>query len=402
MNVLALNCGSSSVKFQVVTVGPDMPDPSGERCRVRGAIERIGDSPALSLQLESDAPHREPVPASDYGAVVRLAIEKIRSQGVPMDAVGHRVVHGGRRLTQPVIIDRAVVSAIEALERVAPLHNAPSLAGIHATQAVLGPDVPMVAVFDTAFHAGLPDHAAWYAIPHELSVKHEIRRYGFHGISYRYVLSRYCRLVGAPADRATVVAFHLGNGCSAAAIKDGACIDTSMGFTPLEGLVMGTRSGDVDPALIPYLAGRDGVSVADVERILNERSGLRGLAGGNHDMRELLERMAGDRRAQLAIGVFCHRARKYLGAYLAALGGADGVIFTGGIGERAPEIRARICEGMEWCGLSLDVSLNDKAVGREMDISAATSRLRVFAIPTAEDLIIARDTAVCLGTSGSR
>lgn len=396
MNVLALNCGSSSVKFQVVTVRPHFTDEPGELRQARGAIERIEEAPTLSLELEGRASQREAASVSDYAAAVGHAIEKIRSEGLAIDAVGHRVVHGGNRFTQPAVIDLAVVSAIEALEELAPLHNAPSLAGIRAAQSVLGPDVPMVAVFDTAFHAGLPDHAAWYAIPHELSVKYEIRRYGFHGISYRYVLSRYCRLVRASADRATVIAFHLGNGCSAAAIKDGACIDTSMGFTPLEGLVMGTRSGDLDPALIPYLAGRKGLSVADVERILNERSGLQGLAGWSHDMRDLLERMATDARSRLAVDVFCYRARKYLGAYLAALGGADGLIFTGGIGERAPAVRARICEGMGWCGLALDASLNDSAVGREMEIGTTTSRLRVCVIPTDEELLIARDTAACL------
>jgi acetate kinase len=396
MNVLALNCGSSSVKFQLVTVGSGSADASGERCRGRGAIERIGEEPFLTLQLEGHAPYRRGAAVADYAAGVRYAIETIRSEGLVIEAVGHRVVHGGKKFTRPVRIDGGVVSAIEALEELAPLHNGPSLAGIGAAQTVLGPDTPMVAVFDTAFHAGMPDRAAWYAIPHELSVQYDIRRYGFHGISYRWVLSRYCAITGAPADRAAVIAFHLGNGCSAVAIKDGACIDTSMGFTPLEGLVMGTRSGDLDPALIPYLIRRGGLSPAEVDRILNERSGLRGLSGRSRDMRDLLQHAAGDARARLAVEVFCYRARKYLGAYLAALGGAHGLIFTGGIGEHSPEIRAAICAEMEWCGLVLDPSLNDRAVGPEAEIGSPTSRLRVFVIPTDEELLIARDTAACL------
>jgi acetate kinase len=279
------------------------------------------------------------------------------------------------------------------MEELAPLHNAPSLAGIRAAQGALG-NVGMVAVFDTAFHADLPEHARTYALPHELAARHGIRRYGFHGTSYRSVIARHAELSGR-AD-ARVVAFHLGNGASAAAVAGGKSVETSMGFTPLEGLVMGTRAGDVDPAIAAFLARRESVGVDQVIEWLNRRSGLRGLSGIGNDVRDLLAREATDPRARLALAVFCHRARKYLGAYLATLGGADAVIFTGGIGEHAPAIRERICAGMAWCGLELDPGRNARATGTEARISADRSRIEAFAIPTDEERIIALDTIAVL------
>jgi acetate kinase len=265
---------------------------------------------------------------------------------------------------------------------------------VRACRAALGPAIPMVAVFDTAFHATMPEHAYRYAIPYELSVRHGLRRFGFHGISYEFVLGRYCRLAGVPSSEATLVALHLGNGASAAAIRNGRSVDTSMGFTPLEGLVMGTRSGDLDPALVGHLARRENVSVDEVERWLNDRSGLLGLAGGSRDMRDLVARRDDDARARLAVEVFCYRARKYLGAYLAALGGARAVVFTGGIGENSPEVRAGICGDMDWCGLRLDPALNGEARGREGRISTRDARLAAWVIPTDEELVIARETAL--------
>ncbi|HEX2501430.1 MAG TPA: acetate/propionate family kinase, partial [Methylomirabilota bacterium] len=324
------------------------------------------------FQAEGSSATREREPVPDHEAAVRRVLGWLAAGGASehrgalrVDAVGHRVVHGGARFTEAILIDADVLEAIEALEALAPLHNAPSLAGIRAARAALGSDVPMVAVFDTAFHAAMPEHAYRYAIPHELAVKHGIRRYGFHGLAYRSVLARYAELAGTPLEGTTLVALHLGNGCSAAAIKEGRSIDTSMGLTPLEGLVMETRSGDVDPALIGYLARVEGVPAPEVERWLNERAGLLGLSGQSRDMRDLLAHEQGDPRARLAVDVFCHRARKYLGAYLAFLGGADAVVFSGGIGEHAPEVRTRICAGMEWCGLVLDAERNAAAVGRE-------------------------------------
>jgi acetate kinase len=406
--VLTLNCGSSSLKFQVLAGDPGAP-PAGARRLARGLVERIGDRATLAFQTEGGAALREREPVPDHEAAVRrvlawLAVGDALGRGAAarMDAVGHRVVHGGERFTQPVLIDTDVVAEIEALEVLAPLHNAPSLAGIRAARTALGPDIPMVAVFDTAFHATMTEYAYRYAIPHELAVKHGIRRYGFHGLAYRSVLARYAELSGTPAGRATLVAFHLGNGCSAAAIKEGRSVDTSMGLTPLEGLVMGTRSGDVDPALIGHLARAEGVPAQEVERWLNERAGLLGLSGRSRDMRDLLAREREDPRARLAVEVFCYRARKYLGAYLAALGGAEAVVFSGGIGEHAPEVRARICAGMEWAGLVVDPERNAGAVGRESRLSPDGARLPAYVIPADEERVIAQDTMDWLTRTGSR
>lgn len=399
MIVLVLNCGSSSVKFQVID--------GGERRLARGLIEKIGGPAIVTLAAEGRPVFRGIEPIADHAAAVRRVIDWIMesapaSSGAGFAAVGHRVVHGGARFVRPAPIDDAVIAAIEELEDLAPLHNGPSLAGIRACRTVLGDAMPMVAVFDTAFHGTLPEPAYRYAIPYELSLRHGIRRFGFHGTSYRYVLDRYARLAGVPPGRGSVIALHLGNGSSIAAVRDGASVDTSMGFTPLEGLVMGTRSGDIDPAIVGYLARKEGVSAAEVEQWLNERSGLLGVSGRSRDMRDLLEREAVDARARLAVEMFCYRARKYVGAYLAALGGADAVLFTAGIGERAPAVRARICAGMEWCGLVLDPARNEAAVDREARISADGARVQAFVIPTDEELLIARDTVECLGRTPAK
>jgi acetate kinase len=342
------------------------------------------------------APSRSTRRRPDHDDGVRRIAEWVAAAHVPVEAVGHRVVHGGSRFRAPTVLDDAVVAAIHDLETLAPLHNGPSLAGIRACRTALGPGFPMVAIFDTAFHASLPERAWRYAIPHELAVRHGIRRFGFHGISYRAVLDRYCAITGTPAERATIVALHLGNGCSAAAIENGRSVDTSMGLTPLEGLVMGTRSGDVDPGILGYLARVEGVPVAEVERWLNERSGLLGLSGRSGDLRDLLARESTDQRAAVALEVFCYRIRKYVGAYLAALGGAQAVVFAGAIGERSAEVRARICQGLEWIGLTLDPGANAAAIEGERRISAAGARLEAFVIPTHEEVEIARGTAEAL------
>ena len=406
MIVLALNCGSSSLKFHVFASDSGVP-PAGARRLARGLVERIGSQATLAFQTEDGAEFRRHESVPDHEAAVGRVLAWLaetceigRGAGGRIDGVGHRVVHGGERFTQPVLIDTEVVDAIEELEALAPLHNAPSLSGIRAARATLGYEVPMVGVFDTAFHAEMPEHAYRYAIPHELAVKHGIRRYGFHGLAYRSVLARYAELVGTSIDRATLVALHLGNGCSAAAIKGGRSVETSMGLTPLEGLVMGTRSGDVDPALVGHLTRTEQVPVQQVERWLNERSGLLGLSGRSQDMRDLLERERDDPRARLAVDVFCYRARKYLGAYLAVLGGADAVVFSGGIGEHAPEVRARICAGMEWIGLVLDPARNAAALGGEGRLSPDGARLPVIVIPADEERVIAQDTMNWLTRTG--
>jgi acetate kinase len=398
MNVLALNCGSSSVKFRFLAVAPgapafDAPELAG------GTIERLGLRARLRFERDGRVEESDD-PIEDHAGAVGRVLGWLAEGPVAVEAVGHRVVHGGARFTSPTPIDDAVVQAVEDLEPLAPLHNRPSLAGIRAARTALKSTVPMVAVFDTAFHARLPERAAQYAIPQELARRHGIRRFGFHGISYAWATARAAALLGRAADGLRLVVLHLGHGASAAAVRHGASVETSMGLTPLEGLVMGTRSGDVDPALIGYLVRTEGASVADVEAWLNERSGLAGL-GGSSDVRDLLDRERDDARAGLALEVFCHRARKYLGAYLAVLEGADAVVFTGGIGEHQPEIRRRIAEGFGWCGLSLDPERNAAARGRDGVISPEGATLGALVVTADEERVIAHETAACLRGRGA-
>jgi acetate kinase len=399
MVVLALNCGSSSVKFALFEVRPDAPP--GERGQVLadGQVDGLSTGDTIVRVRRGGQVDEARTRVEGHEAAVRLMLARLADERAglpPIAAVGHRVVHGGTRYRQPVLIDDEVVAGLEALGELAPLHNRPSVTGIRAARTVLGPATPMVAVFDTAFHASIPDHASSYAIPRDLVDRHGIRRFGFHGISYQSVLARYCEVTRTPREAATLVALHLGNGCSAAAIKEGRSVDTSMGFTPLEGLVMGTRSGDLDPAIVEYLARREAVPVEAVGEWLSSRSGLLGLSGLSSDMRALLAAEGGHPGARLAIAVFCYRARKYVGAYLAALGGARAVVFTGRIGERAPEIRARICAGMEWCGLRLDPARNAAAVGAEGCISPPDATLEAHVIVADEEPVIARETASCV------
>jgi acetate kinase len=281
---------------------------------------------------------------------------------------------------------------LEVLSELAPLHNPVSLSGIRAARAVLGSSIPMIAAFDTSFHHSMPEYAYTYGLPSELSAKHGIRRYGFHGLAHQYAALRYAELTGTATERVNIITIHLGNGCSACAIRAGESVDTSMGFTPLEGLLMGTRSGDLDPALVGHLARQEGVSIDQVESWLNNRSGLLGISGLSSDMRELVATLEQNSRSRLAIDVFCYRARKYLGAYLAAVGGADAVIFSGGIGENSPLVREKICAGMTWCGLELDPGRNGRLIGSDGCISTASAKIRVYVIGTDEELIIARET----------
>jgi len=332
--------------------------------------------------------------ASDASTVPISSIAEI-------EAVGHRVTHGGERFWRSVRIDDEVLRGIEDTIDLAPLHNPNNLKGIQAARAALGPGIPQVAVFDTAFHHTLPDHAYLYALPYQWYRRHKVRRYGFHGTSYRYIAYRYRSHTGRSREKTKIIALHLGNGCSACAIDAGSSVDTSMGFTPLEGLVMGTRSGDLDPAILDHVASKEGYSAPEVEGILNKQSGLLGVSGLTNDMRELLAEEAehDDRRARLAIDLFAYRARKYIGAYLAAMNGADAVIFAGGIGENASAVRARICDGLQWMGIEIDAARNAEMVnGKEGRIDRDGSRLEVWVIPTDEELLIARDTVrVVLG-----
>ena len=399
MNVLVLNCGSSSVKFQLIESGGESAAMDRDRKLVVGLIDRLGDGATFKLKSgDTMSPPEEKLAAPNHEIAVRAIIARLgltMSNGVgerQVDAVGHRVVHGGDLFTSAVAIDDDVLSRIESLNDLAPLHNPAAVNGIHAARKVFGAALPMAAVFDTAFHHTIPETAATYAIPVELAKKHAIRRYGFHGMAHQYSLLRYGELTGRPERQTDLITLHLGNGCSACAIRGGRSVDTSMGFTPLEGLVMGTRSGDLDPALVNYLVRKEKVDAAEVERWLNHRSGLLGLSERSNDMRELISVYETDARARLAVDVFCYRARKYLGAYLAALGGADAVVFSGGIGENAPAVREKICTGMDWCGLSLDQEKNSGAVGTESLISSAGGRVHVYVIPSDEEAIIARET----------
>jgi acetate kinase len=364
-----------------------------------------GFGPEATLNLERGGRlTRERVAAADAGHAVRAVLERLTREGdsaggVPLhdvQAVGHRVVHGGTRFRRPVRIDEQVLADLAPLSDLAPLHNAPALAEIRAVREVLGARVPAVAVFDTAFFRDLPERAWRYALPIDLAERHGIRRYGFHGVSHAYLAERYSRLAAGGRGSRRIVTLHLGSGSSAAAIRDGRPVDTSMGFSPLEGLVMATRSGDLDPAIVAFLVEREGLSPGDVEEWLNRRSGLLGLCGRS-DMRDVLgAARAGDARAEVAADVFCYRARKYVGAYVAALGGLEAVVFSGGIGENLPEVRARICAGLEACGLRLDSERNARTVGIEAAIHAEGSAIAAWVLPTREELWIARETVRCL------
>lgn len=396
MNILVINCGGASVKFLVATLSPQAALLDNQQWLARGRVEGLGHEAALRAHLTGGAFIKKRVHPPSHEGAVRRIIEWCRQAGLSVDAVGHLMARGGERFARPILVDEAVSASLEILQELAPRQNAAGIAGLQEARAVLGRDVPMVAVFDTAFHVTMPERACLYALPRDNGRRLAVRRYGSHGVSYRYLVERYSRLAGTPMDRATLVAFHLGQSCSAAAIAGGRSIDTSTGFTPLEGLVTGTGCGDLDPSVVGYLARTHGLSLEAVETLLGEKSGLAGLSGLSSDMRELVDREPDSPAARLAVDLFCYRARKYLGAYLAALGGADAVVFSGGIGENMPSIRQRICEGAEWCGLVLDPSANRRAVGAEAEIGARGSRLRAFVIPTDEEAVIARDTAACL------
>ncbi len=392
MKILVLNCGSSTLKFQLIQTR----DCAVERKLARGVVDRIGGESSYEFEIIGEPPQEGKIAASDHEAATMELISWLRSRPTlgSIEAVGHRIVHGGDKFKSAVRIDESVISILDSLCDLAPLHNPSSLSGIHAARKVLGAAVPMVAAFDTSFHQTIPERAAIYALPYELATKHNIRRYGFHGLAHQYSAIRYGELTAKAADQINIVTLHLGNGCSACAIRNGTSIDTSMGFTPLEGLVMGTRSGDLDPALVAHLARHEGID--EVESLLNTRSGLLGVSGISSDMRELFAVYEKNPRARLAIDVFCYRARKYLGAYLAALEGADAVVFSGGIGEHIPLVRREICAGMEWCGLLLDERRNDSVIGTEGRISTDDARVGVYVIPSDEEAVIARQTAILL------
>lgn len=416
MRVLALNCGSSSVKYALFEVG-NAPDVRG-RIRLEmvhsGAATGIGAQAAVKVRgADGGLQSEERADLMSHEEAVRHLLRPLVDHGI--EAVGHRVVHGGPWFTETTRVDEAFLSRFDELVELAPLHNPSSLAGIREARTILG-TTPMVAVFDTAFHRTLPAVARAYALPGDLVERFQLRRYGFHGLAHGSSTAIYANAVGKSVSDVNLVTLHLGNGCSAAAIRGGCSIDTSMGFTPLEGLVMGTRCGDLDPALVGFLARNLALSPDGVEDLLNERAGLLGVSGLSSDMASLLQaERDGHQGAQLAVELFCYRARKYLGAYLAVLGQAEAVVFSGGIGEHAPEIRARICAGMEWCGLRLDREANQAVMkidgGCIERISRSDAALSAFVAGIEEEAAIAEETVRCVakgpphqsaGTTGNR
>ena len=407
MNILVLNAGSSSLKFQVISTDLERIQRDGDERLCKGYVERIGGEAIITVETRSGPRQKVTAPVRNISAALDHVLRWLASEqsGVPeirslsdVHAVGHRVVHGGEVFRESAVITDEVLKGIEDCIDLAPLHNPNNVKGILAVRDACGPGMPQVAVFDTAFHTSLADHAYLYAVPYHLYARHRIRRYGFHGTSNRYVAYRYRTIRQLTREQTNVVTLHLGNGCSATAVKSGQSVDTSMGMTPLEGLVMGTRSGDLDPAILSLIATKEGLSPTEVEALLNTQCGLLGISGVTNDMKVLLQELRehDDRRIRLAIEIFCYRARKYIGALLAGMGGADAVIFTGGVGENAPEIRARICDGLGWAGLEIDKDQNAQTVGREGQISTADSRLQAWVIPTDEELLIARDTVRCI------
>jgi len=410
MNVLVLNAGSATLKFQLIATDRAALASESDVKLARGVIERIGGHALIHFQREGGPRVFREKTLRDHRAALaeflawvvsdESGVSEVRALS-DIHAVGHRVVHGGQRFRASVRIDAEVIAAIEDMVELAPLHNPANLKGIRAATELLGPGAPQVAVFDTAFHASMPESSYLYAIPYSHYRRFGLRKYGFHGSSHRYIAYRYRKLRGVPKEAVNIITLHLGNGCSACAIREGKSFDTSMGFTPLEGLVMGTRAGDIDASVVNWLAEKEGLSVAEVEAMLNKQSGLLGISGLTSDMRELLAEEAenGDRRVRLAIDIFCQRVRKYVGAYFAEMGGADALVFSGGIGENSAAIRTRICRGLGALGLELDEARNAACTDAcARSISTDSSRLQAWVIPTDEELLIARDTARLLVT----
>jgi acetate kinase len=390
MKVLVINAGSSSVKYYLY----QMPEA---KVLARGLVEKIGEGTSALSHFYYDKAHTITTKVEDVQKAMELVLQTLADKEVgvlqkisEIGAVGHRVVHGGEEFTGSVIIDEKVIASIKKFADLAPLHNPPNLDGILAAQHHL-PGVKQIACFDTAFHATIPKVAYMYALPYELYEKYGIRRYGFHGISHRYVARRAAAIMGKGKYDINAITCHLGNGCSVTAVKQGKSIDTSMGLTPLEGVPMGTRSGDLDPAILFYLADK-GYNVNELNTLCNKQSGLLGLSGISNDMRKLQESgLEGDERAELAIDVFCYRIKKYVGAYAAVLDTVDAVVFTGGIGENSVFMREKICNAVTQIGVQLDLAANKDAIAREAEINTKDSKVKVFVIPTNEQAAIAND-----------
>ena len=392
MKVLVINCGSSSLKYQVI----DMTD---EELLCKGLVERIGIEGSVIEHKKTGAePFVLETPMNDHADAIKHVIDALvdKDHGVVADmseigAVGHRVVHAGEKYAGSVLITDDVKAALRECTDLAPLHNPPNIIGIEACEKLM-PGIPMVGVFDTAFHQTMPAEAYLYAVPYEYYEKYGVRRYGFHGTSHRYVADRAAAITGYPIEEMKIVTCHLGNGASVAAVDGGKCIDTSMGLTPSEGLVMGTRSGDIDPGLMNFIAGKEGITAEEAGTVLNKKSGVLGLSGVSSDFRDIEKAAAeGNERAAMTLKVFAHRVKKYIGAYIAEMNGADAIVFTAGVGENDPSMRELICEGLDSLGIIIDPEKNNVR-GKETVISADDSPVTVLLIPTNEELMIARDT----------
>ena len=392
MKVLVLNSGSSSIKYQLFNM-------ENEHVLMKGVVERIGIEDAfLEYENEDGEEFKVESEIPDHSKGIKLVIDSLLDEenGVldSMDeiaAVGHRVVHGGEKFAHSTLISDEVVEKMEEVSELAPLHNPPNLAGIKVCKEMM-PETPQVGVFDTAFHQSMPEEAYMYAIPYEYYEKYGVRRYGFHGTSHKFVAKKAAELMDKDPKDVKVITCHLGNGASVAAVDGGESVDTSMGLTPLEGLVMGTRSGDIDPAIIPFLMKKEGLEADEVDNILNKKSGLLGVSGVSNDSRDVKEAAKnGNERAELARKLFNYRVKKYIGSYAAAMGGVDAIVFTAGIGENAKDVRKDVMEDMEFLGIEIDEEANDVR-GEKREISTKDSKVKVFTIPTNEELVIARDT----------
>lgn len=391
MKVLVLNCGSSSIKYQFI-------DTEKGSWLAKGMIERIGMMGAVLTHQRFDGDDIKIVGEildHSMGIEYVLGVLLSKNHGVidikeDIDAVGHRVVHGGETFSDSVLITPEVIKVLQDNIELAPLHNPPNIKGIQAVGRIL-PNTPQCAVFDTAFHSRMPAKAFLYGIPYDLYKKHKIRKYGFHGASHYYVSRKAAEILGKNYDDMKIVTAHLGNGCSMAAIKEGISVDTTMGFTPLEGLLMGTRSGDIDPSVILYIMGKEGLTLNEAGTLLNKHSGLIGISGESSDMREIIAaKIEGHKRAKHAFDLFSYRVKKYLGSYAAAMGGIDAFVFTGGIGENSPEVRREVCSDLEFMGINID---EEKNIKNELSISAEKSSVAVLRIPTNEEMVIAIDTS---------
>ena len=393
MNVLVINCGSSSLKFQLINA-------ETEKVLAKGLCERIGIDGRLTYQPAGGEKEKSDLAMPTHTEAIQFVIDALTNEktGVvksldEIGAVGHRVVHGGEKFASSVVITDEVKKAVEECNDLAPLHNPANLIGVAACEKLM-PGTPMVAVFDTAFHQTMPEKAYMYGLPYEYYEKYKVRRYGFHGTSHSFVSKRAAEVMGRPYDEVKTIVCHLGNGSSVSAVLNGKCVDTSMGLTPLEGLVMGTRSGDIDPAIMEFIAKKENLDIDGVMNVLNKKSGVFGISGGlSSDFRDLTDAMnAGDKKATIAMDVFSYRVAKYIGSYAAAMNGVDDIVFTAGIGENDDYVREEVCKYLGYLGVDFDSEENKGLRGKEAELTKEGSKVKVFVIPTNEELAIARET----------